>query len=127
MYVDAEAPTGDVELMHAVVSGVAGAEVVPPVPIVMLAIGLKRHHRRRTDPEIVVESAWRFARLQVADIFPPLTIPGFGDDDLADDAPLQLGEHFTNEGRRARLRPDLNDLFRALGRFHHEPAFANVV
>ena len=56
MRVDAQPPAGDVDVVDAVVAHVAGAEVVPPVPAVMDAVGLEGHHRRGPDPQVVVEA-----------------------------------------------------------------------
>ena len=53
--VDAQPPQGDVELVGAIVADVAGAEVVPPVPIVVEPILLKGQPFGGTDPHVVVD------------------------------------------------------------------------
>ena len=49
--IDAEAPAGIVDFVGAVVADVAGAEVVPPVPVAVETIRLERHHLGRADPQ----------------------------------------------------------------------------
>jgi len=103
------------------------AEVVEPVPIVLLAILPERTHRRRTDPQVIVESGGRLGRLRVPDVSPPLAVPGFGNQHVPDNA---FGQqlHCLADGRRApALRANLDHAFRAERRLDHEPPFANVV
>ena len=101
MRLDAHAPHGDVHLVDAAVAGIAGAEVVPPVPSVVVAVRLERAHRSGADPQVVVESGRRIARLFVADVGPLLAGPGLGDQDLADRSFAQQLDGVLKRGRAA--------------------------
>ena len=74
---DAEPPQGVVKFVDAVISQVAATEVVPPVPVVMKAIRLKRHEFGGTYPCIVVHILRRRRRLLVTDIISQLPVPAF--------------------------------------------------
>ena len=84
MHIEPETPAGDVDIVDAIVSHVAGAKVVPPVPAVMDAVGLKRHHRRGAHPQVIVQTRRRRPGRAVADIFAALAVPDFADQDFAD-------------------------------------------
>src|SRR4029079_4907825 len=73
--VDPQPPPREVDLVHAVISGVAGAEVEPPVPGVMESVLLERNKLGRSDPRVVVEPDRRLPRLLLPDPGPELDVP----------------------------------------------------
>src|SRR5688572_6902903 len=66
----------DIEAVNAVVSEFAGAQVPPPVPVVMKAVRMKRRLRARPEPEAVIDSRRNYTRLQFADALPAARDPG---------------------------------------------------
>ena len=102
--VDAEAPAGVVDFVGAVVADVAGAEVVPPVPIAVETIRLERDDLGRADPEVVVDAGRHRARLAVADVLAALDVPGLGHEHVADDAFAELLDGVRRELAAALLR-----------------------
>src|SRR5262245_56236545 len=100
----AEAPQRVVELVDAVVAEVAAAEVRPPMPIVAESVFLKGHPLGRADPGVVIDAGRRRAGLAVADVFALLPVPGFGNEDVADEAIVQHGDGLADGRIRARLR-----------------------
>ena len=105
MRVQSQAPTGHVELVDAVVSQIAGAEVVPPVPGIMVPVLLERHPGSRPQPEIVVEPVRRRAGPLAADVAPLLDVPGLGHENVSDDALVQHLHRLDEPLAAAGLRP----------------------
>ena len=110
-----------------VVSGVAGAEIVPPVPCVVVAIRLVGTHRRRPDPEIIVEPVRRLGRLLVSDVGPALRVPRLGRQDVADRAFAQELDAVAKDLGASALGPDLHDPIVTPGGVDHELPFADIV
>ena len=103
------------------------AEVVPPAPNAGQHVGLIGHHRRGTDPQVVVERLGRLGGLGMADRFALLTVPGFRDQHLANDSALQSLHGLAHVRGAAALRADLHHALVAAGGLDHQPAFADVV
>src|SRR6185436_5884215 len=59
--VGAESPASDVDVMNAVIAGVAGAEREEPAPGRGQHVGLIRLERSRAEPQIIIELGWRSA------------------------------------------------------------------
>ena len=113
--------------MHAVVSHVAGAEVVPPGPAVVRAIRAVRHHRGGPDPRVVVEACGRIGVHPGIERAAPLNIPALGDEDVADDALVQSLDRVDHHLRRSALRAVLHQHLVPPGGFDQQPSLANVV
>src|SRR5260370_231455 len=76
-----QAPGGDVDVVHAVVSDVAAAEIVPPAPHAGQQVGAVGNGGRRPQPGVEIEMRRRVRRLHLADRSPELAVPGLGHED----------------------------------------------
>ncbi len=93
----------------------------------MEAVCLERHHRRRPNPQVVVQPGGRLAGLAVADVDPLLAGPGFHDQHLADGPLADQGDGVLEDLGAARLGADLHHPAAAPGGLDHAAAFDDVV
>jgi hypothetical protein len=124
---DAQPPQRVVTFVDAIVSKIAAAEVVPPMPIVMKTILLERHPLCGANPIIIRNARRGRTWLQAADVFPHLPVPAFGNQYVANHAVVQ---HFygLRDGRiGARLRPVSYDFAMGSRGGKEQLAFLHVV
>ena len=124
---DAEAPAGDVHLMHALVADVAAAVIPLPVPVVVEAVARERLRGRRPHPHVVMDALGHGFGLGAADRIAPVEAEPARHVDLTDHALAQLGHALAHRRRRTRLRSVLHDAVVLARRGDDLPALPHVV
>jgi hypothetical protein len=120
-------PTSVVDFVRSVVADVAGAEIVPPVPVVVETVLLIRQELGGAYPSVIVDSRRRIARRLVTDVSSRLHVPRLGHEHVADHA---FSQHLNGAGNqlvRATLRAMLHDDVVPPGRIQQQAALAVVV
>lgn len=75
---DPKPPTGVIQIVDSIISHVARAEVVPPCPAVVDAVGPVGNHGGWADPIVVVEVCGGGGLLPLSDRTSPLDVPALG-------------------------------------------------
>ena len=91
------------------------------------AVLLVGHHRRGTDPEVIIQFCRWATRLLSADLAPSLDIPGFGHQHIPDHALPQHLDRFDHGRRATNLGAMLYHDLVTLRRFHQQPSFADIM
>jgi hypothetical protein len=85
------------------------------------------HHGGGPDPQLVVQARRRVAGGAVADVRPPLAVPGLGHQHPADGPFAQQLHGLADRGAAAALRAHLHHTLVPPGGLDHQPPLANVV
>ena len=124
---DAEGPAADIDLVGAVIEGLTGAVAAEPVPVVGLDVVDVLGARGGALPEIPVEGGGDGDGLAGAHGEALVHVPGFGIVGVADEAVVDLLDHFDGVVRRALLIADLDELAVFFLRFDEQLALAGVL
>ena len=90
MDLDAQTPAGDIEIVDAVIAHVAGTVVPVPVPLVVEAVFVEREEGGGAGPGVVIDAGGDRRVWLAADVLAELDVPGFGGEDTADLAGLDV-------------------------------------
>src|SRR5262249_36597606 len=124
----AQAPTGHVHLMDALVAQVAVAVIPLPVPVVVEVAALQRPARSRPAPQVVVHGVGKGGRaFYPADRRSSLIAQRPGDLQFAELAGFEKRDGLGHTGAAADLRACLADLVGPPGYLDDAAAFADVV
>ena len=127
VFVFVESPSGDVELMDALVAYFAAAIIPEPVPIVVEAVFVEGPLRGRAEPEVVM-NALRHRGVGIpADRFARFKAKASGHINLADTAVVEEFYGVDYRGDGTVLETCLNDSIIFSGGFEYFPAFPDIV
>src|SRR5439155_20049819 len=127
MFLLSEQPADRVERMDSRVAKVCGAVFPEPVPVIVEMILVERTHRRRPQPQIVMNARRHRAVRGYSDRISKTIDDGLPRVDLAQSAVAQELDGLAENGAAAPLRSDRDDTVVSSSGFDHPSAFDDVM
>ena len=127
MRIDTQPPQRDVDIVHAVISDITTAKVVPPAPHAVQQIGTPRHDRCRTKPRVKIQGLGWCSRLGFSNRATTLAVPCFRDEHFTDLAVSDMADTIFHTLRAATLSPHLQSLSTTFDGFRQESPFPDIV